>query len=71
MRAMWQDYGRKMIMDSHSKGQVIRLDSSLNGLEGIGVPLHPGAEKYYRRMCQFTVPRSPERYKRYPIECSG
>ncbi len=69
VRAMWQDYGQDTLVKTHSKGKVINLGSSLNGLEGLGVPLHPGAEKYYRRMCQFTVPRSPERYKRYPIEC--
>ncbi|MGH1427205.1 MAG: TAXI family TRAP transporter solute-binding subunit [Arenicella sp.] len=71
VRAIWRDYGRDTLVSAHSKGEVITLDSSLNGLEGLGVPLHPGAEKYYRRMCQFTVPRSSEKYKRYPIECSG
>ncbi len=71
VRSMWRDYGQDILIKAHPKGEVITLDSSLNGLEGIGVPLHSGAEKYYRRMCQFTVPRSPARYKRYPIECSG
>ncbi len=70
VKSLWNDYAQYIYASSHPKTQDITLDSALNGLDSIGVPLHSGAEKFYKRMCQFTVPRSPEKYKRYPIECS-
>lgn len=69
-KLLWTDQSASITADAHRKGASITLDTALNGLEGLGVPLHKGAEKYYKRVCQFIVPRSPERYKRYPIECS-
>lgn len=70
VKAIWQDHGQEVLSNAHPKGDLIKLGSSLNGMEGLGIPLHTGAEKYYTTVCQFTVPRSPERYKRYPILCS-
>jgi uncharacterized protein len=29
----------------HAKGRVIKLETAL---EGLGIPLHPGAEKFYK-----------------------
>jgi TRAP-type uncharacterized transport system substrate-binding protein len=29
---------------------VITLETALKGLDGLNVPLHPGAEKYYREV---------------------
>ncbi len=44
-KAMWNDNSRKLFDNGHSKGKVIRLESALKGLQ---IPLHPGAEKFYR-----------------------
>lgn len=70
VKTLWGDYGKDVLINAHSKGKRVTLDTALDGLEGLNVPLHPGAEKFYKIACQFTVTRSPERYKRYPIECS-
>jgi len=70
VKTLWSDHGKEVLFNAHSKGKRVTLDTALDGLEGLNVPLHPGAEKFYKIACQFTVTRSPERYKRYPIECS-
>ncbi|UWQ16463.1 TAXI family TRAP transporter solute-binding subunit [Jannaschia sp. M317] len=46
--AMWNDSSRKMLDNGHAKGKQITPDSALNGMESLGVPLHPGAERFYR-----------------------
>lgn len=46
-KALWHDNARKLLDDGHAKGQAIRLE---NALDGIGIPLHPGAERYYREV---------------------
>lgn len=43
--ALWNPSTRKLLDSGHAKGRVIKLESALQGL---GIPLHPGAEKYYR-----------------------
>jgi TRAP transporter TAXI family solute receptor len=43
-RALWNDSTRRMLDNGHPKGTQIRLDSALDGL---GVPLHPGARRFY------------------------
>ena len=43
--ALWNANTRKLLDSGHAKGKVIRLDDSLQGL---GIPLHPGAEKFYK-----------------------
>jgi TRAP transporter TAXI family solute receptor len=43
--ALWNPNTRKLLDSGHAKGRVIRLDSAVQGL---GIPLHAGAEKYYR-----------------------
>lgn len=44
-RALWNDNSRKLLDNGHVKGkQVIRQ----NAARGIGIPLHPGAERFYR-----------------------
>ena len=45
--ALWHDNARKLLDDGHSKGRAITLDTAL---DGIAVPLHPGAERYYREV---------------------
>jgi TRAP transporter TAXI family solute receptor len=46
-KALWHDNARKLLDDGHSKGRAITLDTAL---DGIAVPLHPGAERYYREV---------------------
>ncbi|MCP4790559.1 MAG: TAXI family TRAP transporter solute-binding subunit [Gammaproteobacteria bacterium] len=47
-KAMWSKTARKLLDNGHAKGKVITLASALDGVDGIGVPLHPGAERFYR-----------------------
>lgn len=49
-KAMWSDTARKLLDNGHPKGRAITLETALEGVEGIGVPLHPGAERFYREM---------------------
>ncbi len=44
-RALWHDNTRQLLESGHPKGQLIRTETALDGL---GVPLHPGAARYYR-----------------------
>ena len=44
-KALWNDNTRKLLDSGHAKGKEIRLESAL---DGIGVPLHPGAERFYK-----------------------
>ena len=49
-KAMWSDTARKLLDNGHSKGKVITIETALDGLAGIGVPMHPGAERFYKEM---------------------
>lgn len=44
-KAMWNDATRKMLDAGHAKGKLIRKETAL---DGAGIPLHPGAERFYR-----------------------
>jgi uncharacterized protein len=44
-KALWNDNTRKMLDNGHSKGKVIRKETAL---KGVLIPLHPGAERYYK-----------------------
>ena len=44
-RALWHANTRRLLDRGHPKGKVIRIE---NALRGIGIPLHPGAERFYR-----------------------
>jgi TRAP transporter TAXI family solute receptor len=44
-QALWHDGNRRILDQGHPMGQKIRLTSALQGLV---VPLHPGAERFYR-----------------------
>lgn len=46
-RALWQDSARKMLEAGHSKGKLVTLDTAL---DGIGIPLHPGAKRFYQEV---------------------
>jgi len=36
-----------VLVDTHAQGKNIKLETALNGMS---IPLHPGAEKYYKEM---------------------
>ena len=44
-KALWNDNTRKLLDVGHAKGKVI---TPATALEGIGIPLHPGAERFYK-----------------------
>lgn len=43
--ALWHENSRQLLDNGHAKGREIRIETALDGLV---VPLHPGAERYYR-----------------------
>ncbi len=44
-KALWNENTRKLLDVGHAKGKVITLKTALGG---VGVPLHPGAERFYK-----------------------
>ncbi len=44
-RALWDPNIHKLLADGHPLGKMIRPETALDGL---GIPLHPGAERYYK-----------------------
>ncbi|SDZ51026.1 hypothetical protein SAMN05444004_11825 [Jannaschia faecimaris] len=44
-KAMWNEQSRALLDVGHAKGKTITADTAL---DGVGVPLHAGAERYYR-----------------------
>lgn len=46
-KALWNDQSRRLLDVGHAKGQRVTLDTAL---DGIAVPLHAGAERYYREI---------------------
>lgn len=49
-KALWSDTARKLLDSGHPKGKAITVETALDGIEGIGVPLHPGAERFYKEI---------------------
>jgi len=45
VKTLWSDQARAALDAGHAKGKLIKLDTATAGL---GIPLHPGAEKFYR-----------------------
>ena len=45
MKALWNDKSRNLLDEGHEKGRRIQLSSAL---QGVSIPLHPGARRYYR-----------------------
>ncbi len=60
-RALWHENSRRLLDKGHPKGRLIRLETALDGL---GAPLHLGAERYYREIGLIGEtapgPRAPE-----------
>ena len=46
-RALWHETSRKKLEKNHPRGAQIRLKAALNG---VGIPLHPGARKFYQEV---------------------
>ena len=46
-RTLWSENSRKLLDNGHVKGKHITLQTAL---QGIAVPLHPGAKRYYREL---------------------
>ena len=45
VKVMWNDATRKALDTGHAKGKLITLQ---NATTGLGIPLHPGAERFYK-----------------------
>lgn len=45
--ALWSDHARATLDDGHPQGKHIKLASAL---DGVAIPLHPGAERCYREL---------------------
>jgi len=46
-KALWHENARKLLDDGHARGRSIVLEDAL---KGVGIPLHPGAERFYREV---------------------
>jgi len=44
-KATWNANTRKLLDSGHAKGKTITLETALNG---VGIPLHAGAERFYK-----------------------
>ncbi|MEM9635738.1 MAG: TAXI family TRAP transporter solute-binding subunit, partial [Pseudomonadota bacterium] len=47
-KALWNDNTRKLLDNGHAKGKQITAETALDGVTNLGVPLHPGAERFYK-----------------------
>ena len=47
-KALWNDNTRKLLDNGHAKGKQITAETALDGVAALGVPLHAGAEKFYK-----------------------
>lgn len=45
VKVLWNDASRASLDAGHAKGKLITLP---NATKGLGIPLHPGAERFYR-----------------------
>ena len=44
-RALWHKNTRRLLDSGHPNGRLLRLETALDGM---AIPLHPGAERFYR-----------------------
>jgi len=47
LAALWRSDARRLLDRGHAKGRAIRLETAL---DGIGIPLHPGAVRFYQEI---------------------
>jgi TRAP transporter TAXI family solute receptor len=54
-KSLWHENTRRLLDQGHREARSIRLDTAL---DGIAIPLHPGAERFYREVGRIaaTVP---------------
>ncbi|MEL0113361.1 MAG: TAXI family TRAP transporter solute-binding subunit, partial [Rickettsiales bacterium] len=45
VKALWNDNSRRLLDEGHQMGARIRLSTAL---QGVSIPLHSGAERFYR-----------------------
>jgi len=43
--SLWHPTTRKLLNSGHVKGRSIKIEAAVKGL---GIPLHPGADKFYK-----------------------
>lgn len=66
-KALWHESTRQLLDSGHPKGRQIKLETALQGLT---VPLHPGAERYYREVGLISQ-SMPDPTEEAPAEPSG
>ncbi len=67
-KALWHANTRRLLDRGHLKGKAIRIESALRG---IGIPLHPGAERFYREAGRIKDPPArPKQEKPGPAKGS-
>ncbi len=44
-KALWNGKSRRLLDVGHAKGKLVTLNTAL---DGVAIPLHPGAERYYK-----------------------
>jgi len=49
-KALWGDQARKLLDTGHSKGKAITLETALDGILNLDVPIHPGAARFYKEV---------------------
>lgn len=47
VRVLWLPETRRLLDVGHAKGKMVTLDTAL---DGVAIPLHPGAKRYYREV---------------------
>lgn len=47
-KALWNSNTRKLLDGGHAKGKQITVETALDGVAALGVPLHAGAERFYK-----------------------
>lgn len=49
-KTLWSDHTRRLLDTGHAKGKAITLETALDGIINMKVPLHPGAERFYKEV---------------------
>ncbi len=49
-KALWGDQARRLLDTGHAKGKAITLETALDGIASLDVPIHPGAARFYREV---------------------
>jgi TRAP transporter TAXI family solute receptor len=51
-RALWHKNTRRLLDSGHPNGRLLRLETALDGM---AIPLHPGAERFYREVGKILI----------------